>query len=474
MSRRAKLALVTGLALIGLSPIVASAAERSEEAELASYVSPDEQAEDGLGVDIELSSSHVVGVRNRSGVSEVVVFDRHSHSSVVPEIPGAARIRAIRLDDAHLAVLRVDGSLYVLTYIDNAWLVTHSFAHPAGISAIDVSDGRIVAAGISDHARVGFVATLEANGDLQTELDFSELIEGSPRVAMDESLLAVQTARNPAPDAPDVVLIERSVDGTWSETGHILEPTTSFDSIDVTRGMSAGSAHLVAGDGFGSQIYSRGVDGDWFPSSDLVAPNRLVGYGTEVTINAHLAVVNTSRGGLGDHPILLKLTPSGLWVETGDLVVAGRYGPRSTAVHGTEVAVGATNVRSESGLYRSGALFVFSGLPSRAPTCRGHTATIIGSPFDDRIVGSPAPDVIIAGPGNDVIDAAAGDDIVCAGSGDDLVRGSAGTDEIDGGRGDDRLIGGPNGDVLRGGPGVDWCRGSAGLDTYIRCEVRLF
>ncbi|GGO73055.1 calcium-binding protein [Nocardioides deserti] len=98
--------------------------------------------------------------------------------------------------------------------------------------------------------------------------------------------------------------------------------------------------------------------------------------------------------------------------------------------------------------------------PTRAtppPTCRGLTATIVGTPAADTITGTPGPDVIAALGGDDVVDGRGGDDVVCGGEGADVLSG---------GRGEDRLHGGQDreertrtvdtfGDTLAGGPGDD-------------------
>lgn len=99
------------------------------------------------------------------------------------------------------------------------------------------------------------------------------------------------------------------------------------------------------------------------------------------------------------------------------------------------------------------------------PTCRGLTATIVGTPADDTISGTPGPDVIAALGGDDVVDGRGGDDVVCGGEGADLLSG---------GRGDDRLHGGQDrevrsrtidryGDTVAGGPGDDLL--DPGVDT---------
>ena len=91
-----------------------------------------------------------------------------------------------------------------------------------------------------------------------------------------------------------------------------------------------------------------------------------------------------------------------------------------------------------------------------APSCLGRTATIVGSPGDERIEGTPAPDVIVGRGGRDT---------VFSGEGDDRVCGTAGDDVVDGGAGDDRLSGASGADFITGVEGDDQLRGGAGNDV---------
>jgi uncharacterized repeat protein (TIGR01451 family) len=123
-----------------------------------------------------------------------------------------------------------------------------------------------------------------------------------------------------------------------------------------------------------------------------------------------------------------------------------------------------------------------------APTCRGVTATVSGTPGGDTLLGTPGPDVIVALAGNDRIVSRAGRDLICAGGGRDYVDGGGAADRVFGGSGRDRLLGrggpdllkgssgndvlegGRGSDRLRGGPGIDRCRGGAGADSIRGCE----
>jgi hypothetical protein len=99
--------------------------------------------------------------------------------------------------------------------------------------------------------------------------------------------------------------------------------------------------------------------------------------------------------------------------------------------------------------------------PPQAQSCNGVTATIPGTPGNDKIVGTSAADVIAGLGGNDVIAGLGGKDRIC---------GNAGKDKLNGGPGNDRLLGGSGKDRLKGGRGKDTCIGGSGRDTAGACE----
>jgi len=123
-----------------------------------------------------------------------------------------------------------------------------------------------------------------------------------------------------------------------------------------------------------------------------------------------------------------------------------------------------------------------------APTCRGVTATVAGTPGNDVLVGTGGPDVIVGLGGADRIVARAGRDLICAGPGADFVGAGSAADRVFAGAGPDRLLGrggpdllkgsvgndvlkgGRGDDRLRGGPGRDRCRGGAARDSIRGCE----
>jgi uncharacterized repeat protein (TIGR01451 family) len=123
-----------------------------------------------------------------------------------------------------------------------------------------------------------------------------------------------------------------------------------------------------------------------------------------------------------------------------------------------------------------------------APTCRGVTATVVGTPGNDTLLGTTGPDVIVGLGGADRIVSRAGRDLICAGGGADAVGAGTAADRVFAGAGPDRLLGrggpdvlkgqagndvikgGAGADRLRGGRGFDRCRGGAGADSVRGCE----
>jgi RTX calcium-binding nonapeptide repeat (4 copies) len=97
------------------------------------------------------------------------------------------------------------------------------------------------------------------------------------------------------------------------------------------------------------------------------------------------------------------------------------------------------------------------------PTCKGQSATIVGTDRNDVRSGTPGRDVIVGQGGNDTLFGLAGDDVICGG---------AGKDKLNGGPGNDSLLGQSGKDKLKGGGGADLCKGGKGKDTASACEVK--
>jgi RTX calcium-binding nonapeptide repeat (4 copies) len=88
-----------------------------------------------------------------------------------------------------------------------------------------------------------------------------------------------------------------------------------------------------------------------------------------------------------------------------------------------------------------------------AATCKGKTATIVGTDGSDVRKGTSGKDVIVGLGGNDRLSGLAGNDLICGGAGKDTLKG---------GKGKDKLL---------GQKGKDTCKGGKGNDTASACEV---
>jgi RTX calcium-binding nonapeptide repeat (4 copies) len=107
------------------------------------------------------------------------------------------------------------------------------------------------------------------------------------------------------------------------------------------------------------------------------------------------------------------------------------------------------------------------------PTCRGLTATRVGTASNDLITGTVGNDVIVALGGADTVNAGGGADVICGGDGGDTLRGDAGNDWIDGEASPDDIFGGAGNDTLFGGLHNDSLRGEGGPDTCASGEIRM-
>ena len=88
-------------------------------------------------------------------------------------------------------------------------------------------------------------------------------------------------------------------------------------------------------------------------------------------------------------------------------------------------------------------------------SCKGQTATLVGTHSADVLRGTNGNDVIVARSGQDEVPSRGGEDLVCAGPERDEVYGGTGADRVLGGVSRDLLVGGGDDDVMRGGPAID-------------------
>jgi uncharacterized delta-60 repeat protein len=143
---------------------------------------------------------------------------------------------------------------------------------------------------------------------------------------------------------------------------------------------------------------------------------------------------------------------------------------------GRAVIAGSRNVEGDS----NDDDFVFAGIDATPPptpgggeppptpatvTCKGQTATVIGTDSNEKLGGTSGDDVIAGLGGNDKVNGSGGDDLICGGDGKDQLAGGAGADTLLGEDGNDKLSGGGGPDVLKGGGGADVLNGGGGKNV---------
>ena len=94
-----------------------------------------------------------------------------------------------------------------------------------------------------------------------------------------------------------------------------------------------------------------------------------------------------------------------------------------------------------------------------ASTCKGKSATIVGTEGNNVRKGTSRKDVIVGLGGKDQLSGLAGNDVICGGPGKDTLNG---------GKGNDKLYGEAGKDTLKGGPGKDKLKGGAGKDKQVQ------
>lgn len=140
-----------------------------------------------------------------------------------------------------------------------------------------------------------------------------------------------------------------------------------------------------------------------------------------------------------------------------------------TPASGSTFPIGTTAVNCTAADTRgnsTSAGFQVNVLNSVTPaTCRGVTATIVGTTGNDTLTGTAGPDVIVGLGGDDIINSGDGADIICGGARNDTISGGTGADRIFGGAGDDNINGGPGRDRIETNGGTNIAHGGNGNDT---------
>jgi VCBS repeat-containing protein len=183
-------------------------------------------------------------------------------------------------------------------------------------------------------------------------------------------------------------------------------------------------------------------------------------------------------------------------VATGNVITNDTPGTDGglvvTAVDGTAVPVGGTNIDGDHGTLHidpngaftytpdasdmpAGSSEEFSytiqdadGDPSTATltiNITDHAYSTTGTSGSDYLQGTSGSETLSGGDGNDYLSGGDGNDILVGGTGNDHLVGGAGIDNLSGGDGTDILEGGTGNDILSGGAGSDYLSGGDGNDT---------
>ena len=179
-------------------------------------------------------------------------------------------------------------------------------------------------------------------------------------------------------------------------------------------------------------------------------PRDLAG-GAVNTFNVSIAAKAGDLIGFNDGA---SITSACLFSAPGDEGHRERFGDLTDGDSGTFSTIAQLNTRLN--------LSAVLTTPNPLTSCKGKTATIIGTPQADVLTGTESPDVIAALEGNDRASGLAGNDIICGGKGRDKLKG---------GKGKDKLLGQNGKDTLKGGGARDFCKGGKGNDSASGCET---
>jgi len=241
-----------------------------------------------------------------------------------------------------------------------------------------------------------------------------------------------------------------------AEQAALAEELLASPDIDLILGSHA---HVVQPIGrVGEKVVVYGM-GNHLSNQNSMWGNKY--YSTEDGLMVQVTVTEQADGTFATTRV--EYTPT--WVEMGTYRVlpvawaqAAGEGDAALLAASWERTVATVNLLGAEGLVATPAAW-------GALSCRGRTATVVGTAGDDVLIGTPGDDVIAGRGGNDTILALEGDDLVCGGDGDDSLWGGAGRDELWGGAGADDLYGASGADRLYGEDGPDLLWGNADADS---------
>ena len=205
------------------------------------------------------------------------------------------------------------------------------------------------------------------------------------------------------------------------------------------------------------------ADGGWLFAHDAgelgeVTVAYEISDGTvSIAQTAHFAIVRAPPiiGTAGDDNLLGTLCADDIDAGDGDDNIDARDGnDRIGAGSGNDHVLGGEG--HDVMLAGAGADIVFGG---------SGDDNIFGGEGDDRLFGGLGDDVLFGEAGHDILEGGEGNDALLGGDGEDTLKGEAGRDVLHGGAGHDSMDGGAGNDVVFGESGDDVADGGEGDDV---------
>jgi Ca2+-binding RTX toxin-like protein len=222
------------------------------------------------------------------------------------------------------------------------------------------------------------------------------------------------------------------------------------DPLSV-RNLQVSSGTLTQSDGGWLFAHNAGELGD------VTVTYEIFDGAVSIAQTAHFAIVRAPPiiGTAGDDNLLGTLCADDLDAGDGDDNVDGRGG-------NDIIGAGSGNDHVFGG---DGHDVIVAGAGHDIVFGGSGDDNILGGDGDDRLFGGLGDDVLFGDAGNDTIEGGEGNDALLGGDGQDTLKGEAGRDALHGGAGNDTMDGGAGNDVVLGESGDDVADGGDGDDV---------
>jgi Ca2+-binding RTX toxin-like protein len=263
-----------------------------------------------------------------------------------------------------------------------------------------------------------------------------------------------QSDKNRAPRSTGPVYL-RDVSGCAAiliSVSDLLRNASDPDGDPLTiRNLQVSAGTLTQSDGGWLFAHNAGDLGD------VTVTYEISDGAVSIAQTAHFAIVRAPPiiGTAGDDNLLGTLCADDMDAGDGDDNIDGRDG-------NDHIGAGSGNDHVFGGeghdvvFAAAGADIVFGG---------SGDDNIFGGEGDDRLFGGLGNDVLFGDAGNDILEGGEGNDALLGGDGHDIVKGEEGRDTLHGGAGHDTMDGGAGNDVVFGESGDDVADGGDGDDV---------